>query len=231
LVVRGSPVDTELYRSGDIVIQDGGSQLVPLLLGVSRGDDDDDDVLDVCAAPGGKTSILAEDTRASVFAFDARYSRARLLRDTTLRAGSTNVHVGVADGRLLPFSRRFPRILLDVPCSSLGTLRRNPDIKWRVAESDLAGFAAVQRELLARASAHLEPYGRLAYATCSTEPEENEGVVQEFLSSDAGSGFRLLDPSPSLPAEARHFVGEDGCYRTFPERDGIDAYFAAILTR
>ncbi|MGH9324742.1 MAG: hypothetical protein ACRD3V_33270, partial [Vicinamibacteria bacterium] len=115
------------------------------------------------------------------------------------------------------------------PCTSLGTLRRNPDLKWRVVESDLERLSALQLELLRAASGLLAEGGRLVYATCSTEPEENDRVIERFLSES--TGFALVDAVTSLPETARHLVGECGFFRTFPERDDMDAYFAAILTR
>jgi 16S rRNA (cytosine967-C5)-methyltransferase len=199
---------------------------VPLLLDARRTDR----VLDVCAAPGGKATGTAELVpEGSVIAIDKRLRRARLLRDISARLQAGNVHTLVADGRRLPLSTNFARILLDVPCSSLGTLRRNPDVKWRVEASDLEALAATQLELLRSSSRLLAEDGRLVYATCSTEPEENEDVVERFLSESPG--FRRIDAAPSLPERARHLVDADGFFRTSPEDDDMDGYFAAILVR
>jgi 16S rRNA (cytosine967-C5)-methyltransferase len=135
----------------------------------------------------------------------------------------------VGDGRRLPLRGEFERILLDVPCTSLGTLRRNPDLKWRVQPADLAQLAALQLELLHSASRLLSPAGRLVYATCSTEPEENEEVVARFLSE--APGFRRLEAASALPAAAHSLVDREGFFRTSPEENDMDGYFAAILTR
>jgi 16S rRNA (cytosine967-C5)-methyltransferase len=225
-VVKGSVAASAVAREGIVFPQDAGSQLVPLLLEPGRGDV----VLDVCAAPGGKATALAEMAReGAVIAVDRRRRRVRLLREIASKLRIENIRLVVADGRKLPFERRFDRILLDVPCSSLGTLRRNPDIKWRVQEKDLKPLAELQLELLHSSSRRLSEGGRLVYATCSTEPEENEEVIQRFLGESPG--FRLTDVRPSLPEAARHLVGDDGYFRTSPAEDDMDGYFAAVLVR
>jgi 16S rRNA (cytosine967-C5)-methyltransferase len=225
-VTSGSLRDTSLFREGLAFPQDAGSQLIPFLVDARR----DDRVLDVCAAPGAKATALSERTPSgSVVGVEKRRRRARLLADTARRLGARNLYPLVGDGLALPFDRRFARILLDVPCSSLGTLRRNPDVKWRVTEGDLKRLPELQWELLRSASRLLEVSGRLVYATCSTEPEENEAVVKRLLGEDRG--IRLLDASESLPESARHMAGADGAFRSLPERDDMDGYFAAVLTR
>ncbi|MGH9389075.1 MAG: 16S rRNA (cytosine(967)-C(5))-methyltransferase RsmB [Vicinamibacteria bacterium] len=225
-VLSGALSESSLLRRGLVFTQDAGSQLVPLLLQVQRSDR----VLDVCAAPGGKATAMSElASEGSVIAIDRRRRRVRLLREIAERLQAKNVHPVVADGRSLPFEAKFARILLDVPCSSLGTLRRNPDVKWRVEVSDLERLAGLQLELLRSSSRLLTEDGRLVYATCSTEPEENEQVVERFLSESPG--FRRVEPAPSLPEPARHLVDADGFFRTSPEQDDMDGYFAAILVR
>ncbi len=225
-VLSGALAESSLPRDGLVFPQDAGSQLVPLLLQVRRADR----VLDVCAAPGGKTTAMSElASEGSVIAIDRRRRRVRLLREIAARLQSENVHPVVADGRSLPFETRFTRILLDVPCSGVGTLRRNPDVKWRVEASDLEPLAALQLELLRSASRLLTEDGRLVYATCSSEPEENEQVVERFLSESPG--FHRAEAAPSLPEPARHLSDADGFFRTSPEENDMDGYFAAILTR
>ena len=225
-VISGRPHESSLLQEGLVFPQDAGSQLVPLLLDIRKSDR----VLDVCAAPGGKTTAMSELAReGSVIAIDRRPRRVRLLREISVRLKAENVRVAVADGRSLPFDTPFARILLDVPCSSLGTVRRNPDVKWRVQDSDLEPLAALQLEILRSSSRLLADEGRLVYATCSTEPEENEQVIERFLSGSPG--FRRLGAAPSLPEPARHLADEDGYFRTSPEKDDMDGYFAAILMR
>jgi 16S rRNA (cytosine967-C5)-methyltransferase len=225
-VLSGAPSASPLLSRGLLYPQDAGSQLVALLLEVRRTDR----VLDVCAAPGGKATATAELVpEGSVIAIERRRQRARLLRDISARLHAENVHPLVADGRSLPLSTNFARILLDVPCSSLGTLRRNPDVKWRVQASDLETLADTQLGLLRASSRLLTEDGRLVYVTCSTEPEENEAVVERFLSESPG--FRRIEAAASLPERARHLVDADGFFRTSPEHDDMDGYFAAILVQ
>ncbi len=222
--LRGS----KLFKQGLAIVQDAGSQLIPHLLEPSQ----DDVVLDVCAAPGGKATALAEIAhRGKVIALDRRPRRAVVMKDLASELGITNLVVVAADGRKLPLrqTRRFHRILLDAPCSSLGTLRHNPDIKWRVAKRDLERHHELQLQLLRASARALESGGRLVYATCSTEREENQDVVAAFV--DSTPGFRVVPAHESLPERARHLVSSEGFFETTPERDNMDAYFAAILTR
>ena len=218
-IVGGKLRESSLYREGRLCIQDAGAQLVTTLLDVSSGDV----VIDVCAAPGGKATALAEQARDGyVLALESRHRRTGLTRALAMRLGRKNVLPVTADGTRLPVARSFQRILVDVPCTSLGTLRRNPDIKWRVEEYDLTSrHRALQRQLLNAAAEKLAPGGRLVYATCSSEPEENQGVVTAFLADEPE--FRLV-PSPVLATS-------EGFFETRPERDDTDAHFAAILTR
>jgi 16S rRNA (cytosine967-C5)-methyltransferase len=210
--------ESSIYQRGGLCIQDAGAQYISQLLEVTPSDL----VLDVCAAPGGKATAIAESVyRGRVLAIDKRARRTLLIGSLARRLGLTNVQPVTADGARLPVSREFERILVDAPCSSLGTLRRNPDIKWRVVEDDLAAHAGRQRDLLAVAASHLSPGGRLVYATCSSEPEENEHVVATFLAEHPD--LRLV------PATV--FATSEGYFQTRPERDDMDGYFAAILTR
>jgi 16S rRNA (cytosine967-C5)-methyltransferase len=223
---RHAPAESALFREGLLFAQDAGSQLVPSLLDLRARDR----VLDVCAAPGGKTTAMSERVpEGRVFAVDRRARRVRLLVALAARLGAANVDALVADGTRLPFAIELDRILVDAPCTSIGTIRRNPDIKWRVEERDLARLAEVQYRLLRSASERLAIGGRLVYATCSTEPEENEHVVDRFLAECRG--FAIVDGRQALPAAARHLACPRGFLRTFPERDGMDGYFAAVLTR
>lgn len=210
--------DSSLYQEGGLCIQDAGAQLIAELLDVTP----DSAVLDVCAAPGGKATALAERVPDGVvLAIDKRPRRTRLIASLVSQLRLSNVFPVTADGTSIPTSRPFDHILVDAPCSSLGTLRRNPDIKWRASEAALSDHAAVQRRLLEAALLHLTPGGRLVYATCSSEPEENEDVVNSVLADHPELGL--------IPATI--LARSDGFFQTLPERDGMDAYFAAILER
>src|SRR5207247_2058728 len=183
------------------LVQDEASQLVAQLVSASPGAR----VLDACAAPGGKTSAIAAamEGRGLLVATDVRRNRVDLLRKTVTTTGSANVRIVQADlMRPLPFDAAFDCVLVDAPCSGLGTLRRDPDIRWRRQEQDLAAFAASELTMLRHAAAGVRPGGRLVYATCSSEPEENEQVVDRFL--ETASGFTPVHAStaaPNLPAD------------------------------
>jgi len=203
-----------------LVVQDEGSALVAHLVDAQP----DMRVLDLCAAPGGKSVVLWADMRRQglLVSSDTRPARLHLLRQT-LRAGGAPARVVQLDAaQPLPFAATFDRVLVDAPCSGLGTLRRDPDIKWSVVLDDLPGFAAVQRRILDQAAEAVRPGGLLVYATCSSEPDENEQVVAAFLADHPHFG---LVPWTGSGADT------DGCLRTRPERDGLDAFFAARLVR
>ncbi|MBA3639077.1 MAG: 16S rRNA (cytosine(967)-C(5))-methyltransferase RsmB [Acidobacteria bacterium] len=212
IVRRGNPVGTTLHEDGLFFIQDEASQLVGHFAGARAGEH----ILDACASPGGKTLIMAAAAgpTGSVVAADVRARRIDLLAETVRRSGATNVHVVQADtGAGLPFAGRFDRVLLDAPCSGLGTLRRDPDIKWRRKEGDLSGLAQGQLALLEHAAAVVADDGHLVYSTCSSEPEENEFVVQAFL---------RRHPEFRPAAEA---------FRTLPFRDGLEAFYGAMVVK
>jgi 16S rRNA (cytosine967-C5)-methyltransferase len=218
-----------LHDSTDrFVLQDEASQTIPLLVGAQPGHR----VLDLCAAPGGKTTAIAGDMqdRGVLVACDVRERRVRVLRAAVVASGAHAVRVLQVDrDGPLPFAPVFDRVLVDAPCSGLGTLRRDPDIKWRRVESDLAGFAATQRTLLDRAAGAVAPGGRLVYATCSSEPEENEAVVEWFLG--AHPGFRSDPQTETLPAQLAPLVDAQGFLQTLPHRHGLEAFFGAAFVR
>jgi 16S rRNA (cytosine967-C5)-methyltransferase len=229
-VESGDVTKTRAYREGQISIQDEASQLVALLAG------DGEMILDCCAAPGSKTSLLAKrNPRARVFASELHPHRARLLRHLVRLP---NVHVVAADARQLPFASGFDHILADVPCSGTGTLARNPEIKWRLKLADLAHLQSRQIAILSSALGQLVAGGRLVYSTCSLEREENEAVVETVLESTAG--LALLDCRVELEQLRRSnelcWADRDsllaGPYlRTIPGEQPCDGFFAAIIER
>jgi 16S rRNA (cytosine967-C5)-methyltransferase len=211
-----------------IVIQDEASQLVAHVVGAQPGMR----CLDVCAAPGGKTDVIWRDMRESglLVASDRRPGRVRLLRTTLRRVGVPERIVVLDATQPLPFDRVFDRVLVDAPCSGLGTVRRDPDVKWRRKAVDFAGFARTQHLMLRHAGEAVRQGGLLVYATCSSEPEENEAVVEAFLESDR----RFVVQSAATVGTnegAAAFVDGTGFFRTLPFRDGLDAFFAAVLVR
>jgi 16S rRNA (cytosine967-C5)-methyltransferase len=193
-------------------------------------------ILDCCAAPGGKTRIIAERNAAAVIlAVELHPHRARLLRRLV---PAKNVGVVAANACELPVSARFDRVLADVPCSGTGTLARNPEIKWRLKPEDLADFQIRQLAILQAAMKHVAPGGRVVYSTCSLEPEENSQVVERAIASDPS--FRAVDCRTEL--QRLRSEGDlawsdldslvSGQYlRTIPGVHPCDGFFTAILQK
>ena len=233
----GSPARTEAFRAGKISIQDEASQAVPLLLDVHSGDQ----VLDLCAAPGGKTPPLARAAGSSgtVVAADRHAHRLHAMRAQLKRLGLRGVHLVEMDAaRPLPFGALFNRILVDAPCSGTGTLARHPEIRWRLRPDQLAEFHSLQLQMLLMALAQLAPGGTLVYSTCSIEPEENEQVVEAALreapsirrapsieTANILAGYLAPGVTPS------ELFDDAGQFRTFPGQYNTDGFFAAILAR
>jgi 16S rRNA (cytosine967-C5)-methyltransferase len=231
----GNPSASEAARQGWIAIQDEASQAVAHLVAAYPGNS----VLDLCAAPGGKTLLLARQVGPTghVIAADLYEHRVRGMNERFERAGIRNVETIMLDGtQPLPFERAFDRILVDVPCSGTGTLARHPEIRWKLLPEDLRDLHDRQARLLQNALPHLAPNGRLVYSTCSLEPEENEFVVREVLDALGGT-FKIGDPLASIanilqPAvQAKSVVSADGFFRTFPPEHGTDGFFAAVIER
>jgi len=213
---------------GLFVVQDEASQLIALLVGREPGNR----VLDACASPGGKTTAIAAAMRDKglLVACDVRQPRMELLARTVAATGAGNVRLVQADlTKPLPFSRPFDCVLVDAPCSGLGILRRDPDIRWRRREDDLPALAAAQLVMLQHAAEVVSPGGRLVYATCSSEPEENEGVAAAFLATTPL--FRAVDlgrEDTDVPPEV---IDDRGRLRTYPHVHGLEAFFGAAFVR
>jgi 16S rRNA (cytosine967-C5)-methyltransferase len=229
-VQSGDVTQALAFRAGCVIIQDEASQLTALLAGHAST------ILDCCAAPGGKTRILADQNPdATIVAVELHPHRARVLRKLV---PGKNVQVIAADVRQLPVSMLFGRVLVDVPCSGTGTLARNPEIKWRLQPEDLADLQNRQLAILQSAAKHTAPGGRLIYSTCSLEPEENSAVVERALALDPS--LHVLDCRVEL--ERLHSQGNlawanlesltTGRYlRTIPGMHPGDGFFAAILEK
>jgi 16S rRNA (cytosine967-C5)-methyltransferase len=209
-----------LAREGLLYVQDLGSQIAARLAARPGR------VLDACAAPGGKALLLADAFGAgsTVVAAEAAPPRLRTLRALVERWGASNVRLVRADSVRPPFSSGFDGILLDAPCSGLGTLARHPDIRWRARAEDLRRHSGRQRDLLAALAPLVAPGGALVYAVCSLEPEETEEVVRDFL-----AGHSQFEVAP-LPDWCERFRA-GSFVRTLPERDGGDGFFVASLRR
>ncbi len=227
---RGNPGRDPAFRAGRFTVQDEASQLVVELLDPRPGER----ILDTCAAPGAKCSAIAEriGPRGEVLALDRSETRLRLVGRDARRLGLSNVTTWDHDAtRPLPEldpARPLDRVLVDVPCSGLGTLRRNPDARWRIRPEDPPRLAETQRAILRQAAAGLRPGGSLVYSTCTLLAEENESVVASFLAESPG--FRRV-PRAELPAGVQPLVEADDCLRTLPHRHGADGFFAVRLER
>jgi 16S rRNA (cytosine967-C5)-methyltransferase len=242
---KGDPLGDPAFLSGAFTVQDEAAQVVVGLLDPQPGDL----VLDACAAPGTKTTGIAERLagQGGVLALDRHPRRLRLVARATRRLGLSGVHtlerdvsrplgdlpgewLDALDGvRDLPSEQLlFDRALADVPCSGLGTLRRNPDARWRVAPSAPEELARVQQQILRQTATVLRPGGRLVYSTCTLTHEENEDVVNSFL-RDTPS-FRLARPE-ELSDEVQALLDPDGFLRCLPHVHDTDGFFAAALVR
>jgi 16S rRNA (cytosine967-C5)-methyltransferase len=224
VVTSGNPLRTADNES--FLVQDEASQLVPLVMDARPGER----ILDLCASPGGKTVAIAAAMRDSgtLVACDVRAARVSLLHDTIDRSGAHVDIVHVPAHGPLPFSGTFDRVLVDAPCSGLGTIRRDPDIRWRRAPHDLPRLASQQVDLLMRAATAVRPGGRLVYATCSSEPEENDGVVSAFVER---APFDRLDLRHESHGALAPLLDETGAMRTLPFAHGLEAFFATALVR
>jgi 16S rRNA (cytosine967-C5)-methyltransferase len=225
-----------LYLEGAIEVQDEGSQLLGYLLAPKRGEM----VVDFCAGAGGKTLLLGALMRSTgrLYAFDVSPRRLAKLKPRVARSGLSNMHpVCIAsenDIRVKRLAGKIDRVLVDAPCSGLGTLRRNPDLKWRQTPQSVEELTRKQADILAGASRLVKPGGRLVYATCSILAEENEAVVDAFLA--AHPGYRRLCASEVL---AQQGVMIEGCgygesgldLRLLPHLHGTDGFYAAVLER
>jgi 16S rRNA (cytosine967-C5)-methyltransferase len=220
----GAPSAWRAFGDGHLVVQDEASMLVSLLVAPAPGET----VADACAAPGTKTTHLAQlmDNRGRIVAFDREPARLALVREATARLGVTIVDAveGAVEESSAAFRATCDAVLVDAPCSNLGVLRRHPEAKWRRAPDELPGNANRQREILGAAAGMVKPGGRLVYATCSLEPEENDEVSAAFV--DTHPDFHV-DPPDHFPValDARGFL------RSLPHVHGTDGFTAVRFRR
>ena len=236
-VTGGSPTRTDSFLRGDISIQDEASQAIPLLLDVQPGDG----VLDLCAAPGGKTPPLARNAGKNglTVAADRHAHRLRAMREQFKRLRLSDVRLVELDAATnLPFGIQFNRILVDAPCSGTGTLARHPEIRWRLKPEQLRELHDLQVQLLASALDQLATGGRLVYSTCSLEPEENEDVVDEGLRRSPGvrrvttsEAARSISTHLAHGVEAKKLFDDAGQFHTTPGEYQTDGFFAVLLEK
>ena len=220
----GSANLRELAKAGKIYLQDEASQLVAHVLDARKRER----VLDVCAAPGSKTTHISElsGCQAFIVAGDLYEHRLQMVAESARRQNLSCIQLLAHDAeRAIAFApESFDRVLVDAPCTGTGTLRRNPEIRWRITPSDIAELSARQRRILANAAKLVRRGGRLVYSTCSVEPEENESVVAAFLSAHKEYEQTLLNAPEKLRTAS-------GAVRTWPQRDGADGFFIAAFAR
>jgi 16S rRNA (cytosine967-C5)-methyltransferase len=219
-----------LFQKGVIEVQDEGSQLLALLLAPRRGEM----VADFCAGAGGKTLALGAlmHNTGRLYAFDVAEKRLANLKPRLARSGLSNIHpqliANERDQKLKRLAQKFDRVLVDAPCSGLGTLRRNPDLKWRQTEMDVAELTIKQGNILDAAAKLVKSGGRLVYATCSLLREENEAIVEDFL--EKHPEFRQLNAADIL---AQQKVGLDtgNTLKMLPNQHNTDGFFAAAFEK
>ncbi len=214
----------ELVAEGQIYVQDEASQLVAGVLHAQTGHR----VLDLCAAPGSKTTQIADciSNSGAIVASDVHEHRLRTIIQTAKSQRFSNIHCVAIDGlQPLPLvERAFDRVLVDAPCSGTGTLRRNPEIRWRITPADIQDLSQRQLRLLFNAAGTVKPGGRLVYSTCSVEIDENEDIREAFL--EKNKGFRLVE----LPLGSA-LTTSLGTARTWPHREGTDGFFICAFER
>lgn len=219
-----------LFKEGAIEVQDEGSQILAQIVGAKRGEM----VADFCAGAGGKTLALGAAMRNTgrLYAFDVSDKRLAKMKPRLSRSGLSNVHpVHIAherDARIKRLAGKVDRVLVDSPCSGLGTLRRNPDIKWRQTPEGLAELTEKQAAILASAARLVKPGGRLVYATCSLLEEENEKIVQDFLAKTPDFTLR---PMKDVLAEQKIDLEMDDFLKLLPHKHQTDGFFAAVLEK
>jgi 16S rRNA (cytosine967-C5)-methyltransferase len=223
-ITGGTGLLGELAKGGKVYLQDEASQMVAGIVGARGGER----VLDLCSAPGSKTSQIADlsEDSAIIVACDLHEHRLRTVVSTAKLQELTSIHCVVVDGlQPLPFPESsFDRVLIDAPCSGTGTLRRNPEIRWRISPADIEDLARRQRQLLFNAARAVRPGGQLVYSTCSVELDENEDVVQTFLENNESFTLTKL-------AVDRSLLTSSGAARTWPHREGTDGFFISAFER
>jgi len=208
---------------GLFAVQDEASQLISYLLAPKKGER----VLDACAAPGGKTTHIAQimEDEGEIIAVEKDPQRILKLEESISALGIASAQAIRADVSALKDLGTFDRILLDAPCSSTGVIRRNPDVKYRHVLQDIAEFGKKQSKLLKAVSPLLRKEGRLVYSVCSIEPEEGEQVIRDFLKTT--DEFRIIDADQEFMKP----FANNGFFRTFPHKDNMDGFFGVILCR
>ncbi len=218
------------FKKGLFQVQDQAAQIVSELLNPQQGDD----VLDVCAGLGGKTTHLLEfmNGTGSVTALDTDKKRLTGLKDSVKRLGLSGINTVTADASA-PFApalnKSYDRVLIDAPCSGLGTIGRHPDIKWNRTEPDIKRISRVQRKILENSAEAVKPGGMLLYAVCTYTREENKTVIDNFISRS--KQFSVVDLRDTVPEWGTNLIDNDGFFRSYPHKNNMDGFFAALLKK
>ncbi|MFM7669712.1 MAG: RsmB/NOP family class I SAM-dependent RNA methyltransferase [Betaproteobacteria bacterium] len=230
LLAKPALQNLPVFKQGAIEVQDEGSQLLAHLLGARRGEM----VADFCAGAGGKTLAIGAMMRNTgrLYAFDISDKRLAKLKPRLARSGLSNVHPVLLahenDAKVKRLAGKVDRVLVDAPCSGFGTLRRNPDIKWRQQPDDVTELCERQLSILNSAARLPKVGGRLVYATCSLLMEENQAIIERFLSQQAN--YRLI-PAHEILLEQKIALDTGAYLQLLPHRHGTDGFFAAVLER
>jgi 16S rRNA (cytosine967-C5)-methyltransferase len=231
ILLRDPPPTSELpfLKEGLYIIQDEASQLVASMADPKPGER----ILDACAAPGGKTTHMAQilENRGEIYALDLTRGKLDLIDEVCRRLGIGIVITIKGDAAKplpVPKGMAFDRVLADVPCSGFGTLRKNPDLKWRGGEKDIKRLSELQFSILDNLSGYVKEGGILVYSTCTVFREENEDVVEKFL--EGHREFQLEGADKVLPEKSQPLI-QNGFFKTFPPKNGMDGFFAARLAR
>ena len=224
----GNPANTEAYKKGLVTIQDESSMLPVNALDLAPGMK----VLDMCAAPGGKTTHIAEkmNNEGEVFAHDIHEHKIKFIEANAERLGLSSITAKSGDSRKLVDlygESSFDRILVDAPCSGFGVIRRKPEIKYVKTEADIEGLLTIQEELLDAAEKLIKPTGIIVYSTCTVEYKENRGMVEKFLKNHPGM---QLIPLPNLQGNQKLAIEED-TLQVLPHHFGGDGFFVAAFRK
>jgi 16S rRNA (cytosine967-C5)-methyltransferase len=216
---------TDFFEDGYLRIQDEAAQFISYLINPNGSES----ILDVCAGSGGKATHLAAilKNKGRIVAVDRNPGRIAELKQEAVRLGINIIETQTGDlsaGLPETLREKFDHVLVDAPCSGLGTLRRNPEIKWRTTANDLRNFAAAQKIILQNSSTAVKKGGYLIYCTCSLLPEENENIVDDFLTMN--TNFSLCPPPASIN---KQLIDDRGFYHTYPHKHHMDGFFGAIL--
>jgi len=227
--LQGNMAHSKAFAAGLLTIQDESSMLVAYALG-AKGEDE---VLDTCAAPGGKTTSIAERlSNGKIVALDLHEHKVKLIKQTADRLGLNNITTYAFDARQVEEKfgpESFDKVLVDAPCSGLGVLRRKPDAKYTKSEEDISRLSTIQQNILSAAAPLVKHGGTLVYSTCTIDKEENDGVVQAFL--EEHHQFKLdTELADRLPAMVKPLIG-NGCLQLFPQDIESDGFFIACFKK